>query len=64
MTRDYMNDGPNTQALGKESPGNIGQFIGMQIVAKWMEKNKDLSLDILMKTPGKQIFDEAKYKPK
>lgn len=64
MTRDYMSDGPNTQALGKESPANIGQFVGMQIVTKWMGKNKDLSLDVLMKTPGKQIFDEAKYKPK
>jgi hypothetical protein len=64
LTRDYMNDGPNTAALGEASPGNIGQFIGMQIVAKWMEKNKDLPLDVLMKAPPRQIFEEAKYKPK
>ena len=64
MTRDYMNDGPNTQALGKDSPGNIGQFVGSQVVAKWMEKKKDLSLDVLMKTSARQIFDEAKYKPR
>lgn len=64
LTRDYLNDGPNTQALGEASPGNIGQFVGMQIVSKWMEKNKDLSMDLLMKTPAKQIFDEARYKPK
>ncbi len=64
LTRDYMNDGPNTPALGDASPGNIGQFVGMQIVAKWMEKKKDLSPDALMKTPARQIFDEAKYKPK
>jgi hypothetical protein len=64
MARDYMNDGPNTPALGDASPGNIGQFVGMQIVAKWMEKKKDLTPDILMKTPAKQIFDEAKYKPR
>jgi hypothetical protein len=63
MTRDYLNDAPNTEALGKQSPGNIGQFIGMQIVAKWMAKNKDLSLDDLMKTPPKRIFEESKYKP-
>ncbi len=63
FTRDYMTDGPNTQALGKESPGNIGQFIGMQIVQKWMQKNKELSLDVLMKTPARKIFEEAKYKP-
>lgn len=64
LTRDYMSDGPNTPALGDASPGNIGQFIGMQIVAKWMEKNKGITLDALMKTPARQIFDEAKYKPR
>lgn len=64
LTRDYMNDGPNTQALGEASPGNIGQFVGRQIVFKWMEKQKELSLDALMKTPAKKIFDEAKYKPR
>ncbi|MES2004440.1 MAG: hypothetical protein V4450_07955 [Bacteroidota bacterium] len=64
LTRDYMNDGPNTQALGDASPGNIGQFVGTQIVTKWMEKQKSLPLDALMKTPAKQIFSEAKYKPK
>src|SRR5476649_561620 len=37
VTRDYLTDGPNTQALGDASPGNIGQFVGMQIVTKWME---------------------------
>ncbi len=63
-TRDYMNDGPNTAALGEASPGNIGQFVGRQIVNKWVEKQKEISPEKLMKTPAKQIFDEAKYKPK
>jgi hypothetical protein len=60
--RDYMNDAPNTTALGPASPGFIGQFIGWQIVKKWMDKERK-TLDELMKTPAKQIFDEAKYKP-
>ncbi|NCI47520.1 gliding motility lipoprotein GldB [Sediminibacterium soli] len=63
MTRDYMNDAPNTQALGPDSPGNIGQFVGTQIVGKWMQKNKEVPLTALMQTPAKRIFDEAKYKP-
>lgn len=62
-TKDYMNDGPNTTALGEKSPGLIGHFIGWQIVKKWMEKNDTKSLADLMKTPAKQIFEEAKYKP-
>jgi hypothetical protein len=63
MTRDYLTDGPYTQAFGKESPGNIGQFIGMQIVVKWMEKKNFPSLDVLMKTPPRVLFEESKYKP-
>lgn len=64
VTRDYMTDGPNTTAFGDASPGNIGQFVGWQMVNKWMEKNKDASLDTLMKKPAKQLFEEARYKPK
>jgi hypothetical protein len=62
-TRDYVNDGPTTQALGEGSPGNIGQFVGWQIVKKWMSKNKSASLkDLMEKDPGK-LFTESKYKP-
>jgi hypothetical protein len=59
----YINDGPNTTELGPASPGNIGQFVGWQIVKKWMQKNEKLTLDELMNTPNKQIVEEAKYKP-
>lgn len=62
VIKDYMNDAPNTTALGPASPGFIGQFVGWQIVKKWMDK-KERTLDELMRTPAKQIFEEAKYKP-
>lgn len=61
--RDYMQDGPNTEAFGKESPGFIGQFIGSQIVNKWMDEHEKTTLPQLLNTPEKQIYDEAKYKP-
>jgi hypothetical protein len=63
VTSEYVNDGPNTPELGSEAPGFIGQFIGWQIVKKWMSKNENISLDELMKTNNKKIYDEAKYKP-
>jgi hypothetical protein len=62
--RDYLTDAPNTASLGDASPGNIGQYVGRQIVGKWMEKNEKTPLDMLMKTPPKQLFDEARYKPR
>lgn len=64
IIKDYMNDGPSTTAFGEKSPGMIGVFTGWQIVKKWMEKNNKATLDQLMKTPPKQIFEESKYRPK
>jgi hypothetical protein len=63
LIREYVTDGPFTQAFGKESPGNIGQFLGWQIVKKWMNKNKQLGFEALMKKDPVQLFEEAKYKP-
>ena len=63
QTRDYMNDGPRTETLGPDSPGFIGQFVGWQIVKKWMEKDSKRTLQELIKAPAQTIFQEAKYKP-
>jgi len=63
LVREYVTEGPFTQAFGKESPGNIGQFLGWQIVQKWMKKNSDLSFDALMKKDPIQLFEESRYKP-
>ena len=52
ITKDYMNDAPKTQVFGEASPGFIGQFIGWQIVKKWMDKNEKVTLEQLMKTPS------------
>lgn len=63
LIREYVTDGPFTQAFGKESPGNIGQFIGWQIVKKWMKKNDQLTMDALMKKDALKLFEESRYKP-
>ena len=62
--RDYMSDGPKTEILGDGSPGFIGQFTGWQIIKKWMEVKPGTTPEQLLQTPAKQIFEEAKYKPK
>jgi hypothetical protein len=61
----YIGEGPFTQGFPQEeSPGNIGQWIGWQIVKKFADKNPDMKPEDLMKTPARKILDEAKYKPK
>ncbi len=63
--RDYTNDAPRTEALGQASPGNIGLFVGWQIVKKWMaEKGTHLTLEQCCKPMPTTIFLEARYKPR
>lgn len=61
----YIGEGPFTQGLSQEdSPGNIGQWIGWQIVKKYAAKNSSLKPEDIMQTDAKKILEEAKYKPK
>lgn len=50
--------------LDNESPGRLGQWIGWQIVRAYMENNKDVTLQELLQTDAKTIFENSKYKPK
>lgn len=60
----YVNDGPTTNGFPKESPGNIGQFIGWNIIRSYAENHPDISLSQLMEEKDLQkIFQESKYKP-
>ncbi len=61
----YIGEAPFTQGMPQDySPGNIGQWIGWQIVKKFAEKNSALKPEDIMKTPAAKIIEEAKYKPK
>lgn len=61
----YIGEGPFTQGFSQEySPGNIGQWIGWQIIKKFADNNPDIHPEELMKTDPKKILETAKYKPK
>ncbi|WP_207512217.1 hypothetical protein [Longitalea luteola] len=61
--KSYMEEAPNTPELGDRSPGAIGIFVGWQIVKKYMSKHAELSLNELLNTDAKKIFEESKYRP-
>ncbi len=63
LTAPYVTDGPKTEALGDDAPGNIGLFSGWKIVQKWMEKQEKINLQTLLQKDAKTLFQEAKYKP-
>jgi gliding motility-associated lipoprotein GldB len=50
--------------IDKDSPGMMGRWMGWQIVKAYMENNKNVTLQQLMATDAKAIFDNSKYKPK
>jgi hypothetical protein len=67
--KDYLGEGPFTQDMphdleGNGTPGNIGQWMGWRIVKKFAENNSKLSVQEVLATPPRKIFQEAKYKPK
>jgi uncharacterized protein YjaZ len=61
----YIGEAPFTQGMPEGfSPGNIGQWVGWQIVNKYAGKNPSLSIKEIMNTSPRTILDGAKYKPK
>lgn len=63
-TQNYMGEAPFTQSLGPSSPGNIGQWIGWQIVKKFVDKNSSLSVADVLNTDARKILEGSRYKPK
>lgn len=60
----YIGEGPSTQGLPAEAPGQIGVFTGYRIVKKFVEKHPDVTLEKLLETKDvMRIFNEAKYRP-
>jgi len=65
QTAKYTGDAATTNGFPKESPGNIGQWIGYQIVLSYVKEHSETQLNKLMSEQDyKKIFRDAKYKPK
>lgn len=63
-TRRYIQDGPFTLSFGKDAPSRVGAWIGWQIVRKYIQENKSVSLEQLFKNMDSQsILEKSGYKP-
>jgi hypothetical protein len=60
----YLGEAPFTQGLPDAAPGNIGPWVGWQIIKKYAEKKGFPPVKQLLATPAKTIYEESKYKPK
>ncbi len=64
LTQNFTNEGPFTQGMPETSPGNIGAYVGWQIVKSYLKKKEIVTPQDLMKTSAKRIFETSAYKPK
>ena len=66
LNKRFLEDAPFSKfyiSEDKNSPGRIGQWIGMQIVRSFMANN-DVSLSDLLLKNEEEIFKKSKYKPR
>ena len=67
IIQNYIGEAPFSQAAGMPeqiTPGNIGQWVGWQIVRKYASLHKDRSPSQIVAVPAKELFTESSYKPK
>ena len=62
--RMFLADSPCTMEFSKESPPRLGEWIGYKIVRSYMQNNKEVTLQMLMKeTDAQKILTLSGYKP-
>jgi len=60
----YLGERPKTLEVGEKCPGRIGQWIGWQIVNRYMETHSETTLPQLMQmSNAQQLFKESGYRP-
>lgn len=60
----YLGERPKTTEVGEKCPGRIGQWVGWQIVNKYMETHPRTTLQELMNIADAQkLFKESGYRP-
>lgn len=63
--RKLVTPSPNAPVLFQEAPGEVGSWIGWQIVKAYMRRNPQTTLPQLLNLKDSQQFlEQAKYKPK
>ncbi len=59
----FMNDGPFTNGLPRESPGHIGEWIGYRMVKTYMDDNPDVTFEQLIALNDPRAVLKS-YKPR
>lgn len=63
MISQMVNPAPFTQGFSQDSPGRLGEYIGLKIVQSLMEKNKHLSLQAMFGLGAEELLRLSRYRP-
>jgi len=64
IIKNYIGENPKTLGMPDGSPGNIGTWVGWQIVKKYAGMHAEMPVAEMMHVPARVIFEETKYKPR
>lgn len=59
----YVAPGPSSSGMPKDAPGNIGTWVGWQIVRAYARKHPDISFEQLIALDPQEILTRSGYKP-
>jgi len=61
---EYISNGPTSSGMPQASPGNVGSWLGWQIVRKYMEAHPEEDIqDLWQIRDGQEVLKLGKYKP-
>jgi hypothetical protein len=64
LIRSFMSDGPFTAEFSSEAPARLGEWLGWQIVRKYMENHPEVTLQELMaEKDAQKILSQSGFKP-
>lgn len=65
LIQKYVAERPNVPEIDATCPGRVGQWLGLQIIRKYMADHPDVTLARLMAEPNAQrILNDSHYRPK
>lgn len=64
ILKNYIGEGPKTLGMPDAAPGNIGAWVGLRIVRKYLDGHPKLQPVELMRVSARAIFEESGYKPR
>ncbi|RYY15908.1 MAG: gliding motility lipoprotein GldB [Cytophagaceae bacterium] len=64
LIQKYVAERPNVPEIDATCPGRVGQWVGLQIIRKYMAEHADVTLAKLMAKDAQPILNESHYRPK